>query len=87
MFPDPHDQPAGILEGPVGLSIPFAIPFDLLLPEGSVRLGLCAMLRTAIPEAAVDEDRQALPRKDDVGMAAYPLQRRPVHTVSQPKPV
>jgi hypothetical protein len=42
---------------------------------------------TAMPEATIDEDRQPLPWKDDVGLPAYPRQRRAVHPVSQPEPV
>ena len=45
------------------------------------------MLWTSVPEAAIDEDRDTLPREDDVGSSPMVGQDRPVHPIPQPEGV
>jgi hypothetical protein len=67
MLPQPHDLPAGPTEVPRVTPIPFAVTPELRAPEGGVALGLRAVPRTAVPEAAVDEDHEPPRPEDEVG--------------------
>lgn len=57
MLPDSQNQPARLLKRLNIFLVPPPIPGELRLPIGGVRAGLMAVLGTAVPEAAVYEDR------------------------------
>ena len=83
MLPDAQDAPAGVLEVRVRLAVSLYVPRQLGAPIGAIGLGLCAMLRTAVPEAAVDEDGKASPLEDYVGSPSLSWQRRKVDSIPQ----
>src|ERR1022692_2138402 len=66
MLPEPDHSPAGLAERRVGGSVPLDVPAQLRLPVPGVRRGLVAVLRTAVPEAAVHEDSDLARGEDDV---------------------
>jgi hypothetical protein len=45
------------------------------------------VLRTRVPEAAVEEYGYALAGKDDVGMTPYSLQRSSMNAIAKTEPV
>jgi hypothetical protein len=63
MLPDANDQPAGISQELVLLSIPSGVALKLGGPESSVRDRYLAMLGTSVPEAAIDKYRDATARE------------------------
>lgn len=83
MLPNPHDQPSGLCESRIGVRVATTVRLDLLAPEISILGRPGRMLGTAMPEAAVHEDRYACRSEDDVGSTAFVGQERPVHPVSQ----
>jgi len=58
--------------------IPLAIGIQLAGPPGGVGLGGCAVVGAAVPEAAVDEYRDAGTGEDDVSFAAQASDGPPV---------
>ncbi len=56
VFPDAHYGPAQLGEHAVRVAVSRAVRRDLGLPPLAVGSRACAVLRTAVPEAAVDED-------------------------------
>ena len=67
MLPDPYDKPPGRSEQAISLSVAVAIASDLREPVRGVRLRHRAVLGAAVPEAAVEEYRDAGPRERDIG--------------------
>jgi hypothetical protein len=65
----------------IGVSTPILL--KLLGPPCAVLLRLCAVLGTAMPEAAVDEHGDARSRKSDVGAPAAALERGKVDAEPQ----
>ena len=67
MLPQAHDIPPGPPEVTRVAAIALPIATELRAPEGGVALGLRAVPRTAMPEAAVDEDHETTEAEDEVG--------------------
>jgi hypothetical protein len=61
VFPNPKHLPPCPAQNPVHPLVADFIPGDFFAPEGSVALGLGAVLRTAMPETTVHEKREPLP--------------------------
>lgn len=66
MLPESEHEPTVVRQQTVRIGVTPAVPGDLLIPEGSVRLREGRMLRAAVPEAAVDEDGYVCTREQDV---------------------
>src|SRR5690554_1269047 len=56
VLPNSHHLPTCFGQSTVRIAIPPAIGLDLVTPECSIAFGPGSMHRTAMPEAAVDED-------------------------------
>jgi hypothetical protein len=70
MFPDPKHIPSGRLQGSIIAPVTSDRRLELVRPPLSVSLGANgSMLRTSMPEAAVEEDCQADTGKHDVRFA------------------
>ena len=67
MFPDPDHQPAGVGQQSVLPAVTRGIGVEFRSPERDVGGGHFAVLRAAVPKAAVDEDNDPGPREGDVG--------------------
>ena len=76
VLPDPEDAPAHGAEGAGDAAVAGAVGGDLLAPKSGVLLGLRGMERAAMPEAAVDEDGEAVRAEDEVGHPAEGFFRR-----------
>jgi hypothetical protein len=87
VFPHSDNRPPCCCQGCVCVLITAPVAFELLGPPRRIGLGLLAMLRASVPEAAIDEDRDALPRENDVDSSSMAGQHRQVHPVPQPKGV
>lgn len=72
VLPDAKDAPAGFAERAVDEAISGLIAGDFGEPEFRVLLGLCAVDRAAVPEAAVDEDGEAKFGKNEIGFTGEP---------------
>src|SRR5450631_193835 len=70
-------------KGLVSLCVPAPIALDLGGPICSVGLGHGVMSGTAVPEAAVHEDRNPGSGEDHVSGTSYVLQGSPVDEVAQ----
>jgi len=58
MLPDTQNEPAGVMESAVRVSVALPVAAHLLDPIGGIRVGSrTAVLWAAVPEAAVNEDR------------------------------
>jgi hypothetical protein len=68
--PRANHDPTIFLKTPIGVDVTLPVRQDLRTPEVSVRLGPRRVLRAAMPEAAVDEDRDAEPNERDVSNPA-----------------
>ena len=66
MFPDAEDAPAASAQEAGDEAVAVGVAGEFLFPEGAVADGRGPVLRTAVPEAAVDEDRQAEFGEDEV---------------------
>jgi len=72
VLPHADDLPALSTEHLVVPSIPLPICQELRPPQSGVRLRQVRVLLAEVPEAAVDEDRHAGPREDQVGPRPCP---------------
>src|SRR5207248_3355560 len=66
VLPNANDCPALVSERGVVSCVALAVSANLRRPIARVRAWLDAMLRAAVPKAAVDEHRDACSREDDV---------------------
>ena len=57
MFPDSNDFPARIGQRDIGTTITSDVRFELWHPVLAIPLRNALVIRTAMPEATVDEDR------------------------------
>jgi hypothetical protein len=57
VFPCPDDEPSRLLEAYLGSTVTLDVGVELGAPPLGICLGRDRMLGTAVPEAAVDEDR------------------------------
>ena len=87
VFPDADWGPTGCSEAGVGVGVAGSVAGDLGFPVLGVAAGLGAVLRAAVPEAAVHEDRHPQAREHQVSFAANIGQRPAVHEVAQATPV
>mgnify|MGYP001227613457 CR=1 FL=1 len=87
MLPDPDDLPTVVVENPVGFLVTFHVPLDLGLPEVGVGPRSDVMLRTAVPEASVDEDRDPCCAEDEVRCPAEILYRSGIDSEAEAEPV
>jgi hypothetical protein len=78
VFPDADDCPAGRVESAAGVGVSLAVAGDLRLPVPVVDPGLYAVLGTAMPKAAIDEDRHVRAGEDDVSDPGQPCERATV---------
>lgn len=69
VLPDPNDGPTHLGQTSIGVAVTCAICIKLLSPPGRVLSRPSAVFRTAVPEATIDEDHDALRREDDVAAA------------------
>lgn len=67
MLPEPHHGPAGFPEPTCRIHVAFSVPGDFGPPVVRIRLRFDVVLRAAVPEATIDEDRDACAREHDVG--------------------
>ena len=83
MFPDPQHSPSlGLCHG-VGFAVALGILCELRPPVVGMRCWNCSVLRTAVPEAAVDEDGESLTSEDDVRAPAFIAPRCIVDAIAQ----
>lgn len=75
VLPNSNYSPARLAQSPVGISISRDVCVDLGPPPCGVVLGAGAVDRAPVPEATVDEDRDARRGKGDVDCSARPLKR------------
>lgn len=66
MLPDADDFPSVPLELPAHSAVPKSVCRNLLVPELSICLWTLIARRTTVPEAAVDENNEAMARKRKV---------------------
>lgn len=67
VLPSAKNRPSSAFEGLISVMIALPILTDLRSPVLLVGPGHRVVLRASVPEAAVDEDRDFLPREDQVG--------------------
>lgn len=84
MLPDAHHRPAGFAKRCVYPSIPGDVCLELRAPELRVGLRPGRVLRTAMPEAAIDVDGDPLLQEHEVGAGAQVRCRSTVLAVAQP---
>jgi len=83
VLPDPDHLPTVLAENAVGLSVALPVASELLLPPLCIGLRPGAVLRTGVPEAAVDVDGNASGAEDDVGTRADAGHRRAIDSETQ----
>ena len=87
VLPDTHDKPSRRSKGRIVSAITGNISLKLCLPVRTVRSWGPAVFGAGMPEAAVEEHRDACGWKDDVGSAAQRLNRHRMLPEAQPHPV
>jgi hypothetical protein len=83
VFPDARNIPSGLAEEPIGLAVTGNVPQDLRAPVLSVGLGDAAVIRAAMPVAAVHEHGYLRSREHQIGTAIQGRQRLVIDAVSQ----
>src|SRR5262245_61077435 len=73
VLPEAKNPNALVLEGLSAGLVTALVAFDLGLPVGVISLGNVSTARAAVPEAAIDEEGQALLGKEEVGLAHEPF--------------
>jgi hypothetical protein len=58
--PDTQNAPTGLTEQAVGISVASSVAGDFAVPVFPIGLRHTAMVATAVPEAAINEDGQTL---------------------------
>ena len=81
VLPQPDDGPACGAEGAFDGGVALAVAAKFGEPVCAVAARLAAMLRATMPEAAVNEDGEALAPKDEIGMAGHGLVPTPTGDV------
>jgi len=74
MLPDAYDAPPGRHQNSIGAPVPLDVPLQLGRPVPLIDRWLAAVLRTDVPEAAVDEDCDLPPRENDVRANSCPIE-------------
>ena len=70
-LPDGHHPPAHTFQGFLVACVPFLVPLDFLLPEFRVGTGYVPVGLVSVPEAAMDEDDDAVLAHHDVGRSGH----------------
>ena len=73
MLPDAQNAPTVRSQCSRDELVPRMVRLEFLPPEGCVVLGLRRVLRTAMPETAVHEDRKAKLGENEIRFAEYRL--------------
>jgi hypothetical protein len=84
MLPDPNGQPPSLDQQRVGLCIAFAVAPNLWTPIFGVCTSGFRVQSTAVPEASIDEYRNALSRKDNIRNAAGGMPWRHMDPIAEP---
>ena len=66
MLPDADHPPSKLAQLAACAPISLSVRLDLVDPELPVCAGMDAVLRTAVPETAIDEDRDLMTGKNDI---------------------
>ena len=66
MFPNPNNSPSLLAQCASDGPVPLGIASDLPLPVVLIGGGLAAVSRAAMPEAAIDKDRDSLSRETEI---------------------
>lgn len=72
VLPDAKDQPALSGEGGRGAIVSDSVGGKLVLPPLRVRPWSDGVIRTAVPKASIDEDRDPRPAENHIGPARQP---------------
>lgn len=83
MLPDPDNRPAGFNQPRVRVRITPLVRLDLGAPVIRIGLRVDPVLRTAVPEAAVDEHGNPSPREDHVRASTEGRLRREINAEPQ----
>jgi hypothetical protein len=81
VLPESENRPSGDAQVPVGLAVTLHVAREFLRPPSSVARRRGLVVRTAVPEATLDEDRDMSPRERDVGPSPRHAGQRPVNAV------
>ena len=87
MLPDPTDSPTGGPQLVVVETITLHVAIEFCRPPGPVRRWSRRMLRTPVPEAAVNEHRQTYGAEDDVSLTSEPYYWSAVLSEAEAGPV
>ena len=87
VLPHANDRPARFRELAVGVVVTLPVARDLRTPEAFIDLGRAQMLGTAVPEAAIEEDRDLGAGEYDIGRTAQRRDRPGIHPVTQTESV
>lgn len=85
VLPNTQDAPAGFPQHPVYQRIATFVCGKLLLPEGVIVFRLGCMLRAAMPETTIHEDRQPEFGEDEIGLSEDGLVPPPTRDVMPPE--
>ena len=80
VLPYPYHRPSLAGQAIVGVTIAGPVGFDLGPPPFGIVLWPGTVKRTAVPEAAVDEDRYTRTGEDDIDRAAATLKQPPMQS-------
>ena len=84
VLPDPQDLPPGGTQFGVSVTVPGTVQVDLPAPPFGVCLRRYVVLRAAVPEAPVDEDREPGPCEGDVDGSSAVSRNLDLHTEPEP---
>lgn len=87
VFPEPEDVPASLMQLSIDPTVSFKVGSEFLLPPLSVVPRDRAVLRTAVPEAAVHEHGDFRWPEGDIGSTTHPWQYFLIDTEAEPHPV
>jgi hypothetical protein len=68
VLPNAHDIPSGTPEFAGNRAVAGAIANDLCIPVSAIGSGAAVTARAAVPEAPIDEDGQAAPPENEIGL-------------------
>lgn len=83
VLPDPDYGPSRCAELGLVEAITLDVSSDLRAPISGIGFWARSVLRTSVPEAAIDEDGNLLATEDDVGPAAQALQWSGVDSIPE----
>jgi len=87
VLPDANYAPSPLGQQSVSLGVTFLCSPNLLGPEAGVRNRHRVVLRTAVPETAIHEDRHFCPREYEIRSSANRFERTVRDSVAQPQRV